>query len=314
MKIALGLLALPAVFGLKKTHKTRAIRKLNDQQQYDVDEYEFLQNYEQIYVTCDAEMSVMNQEGEYEYGAVVTRFCPTGATCDTDGTKKCEGGYGDYVVGIETYMQQFLEQFERGQEDNQNNNQNNGDDGFEFNFGEFGECRQFEVEQNENDGNQDGYDQAQAQYYIGPKCDGGNIRIALFTDEDCTAESYDVSFEDLTGVALPWSTSIIEDDDCKPYYCYGANENGEYEYNEFCTTMYEQANLKCETDMETFSPYGKSEGGCETIAAMLPVSSSGGNAGVFIIILIVAAVVGFGIWYFLQQKKKTAASQEGLMM
>jgi len=314
MKIATALLALPAVFGLKKSP---AIRKLNDaQDEYDaeVDEYEFLQNYEQVYMTCDSSMKVVNQEGEYEYGAVVTRFCPNGVTCDKDGKKKCEGGYGDYVVGIQTYMEQFMEQFERRQEQQNQYNQNNGEDEeeFDFNFAEFGECKEFNVE---NQNNQDGYDEEQEEvaYFIGPKCSEGDISIALFTDEDCKYESVDVTFKDLTGVDLPWSNSIIEDEDCTPYYCYGANENGEYEYNDFCTQVYEQANLKCEENMESYSPYGQTVSGCETIAAMLP-SSSGGAAGVFFIILLVAAVVGFGIWYFLQQKKKSAVSQEGLMM
>mmetsp|Transcript_4065 Transcript_4065/g.5342 ORF Transcript_4065/g.5342 Transcript_4065/m.5342 type:complete len:316 (+) Transcript_4065:81-1028(+) len=315
MKIALGLLALPSAFGLKKisaaaVRKIAAVRKLNDYEA-EQDDYEFLQNYEQIYMTCDASMQVTDADGNIEYGAVVSRFCPNGASCDNNGNKKCDDGYGDYVVGIETYMAEFLEQFERNNQDEEADGEED-ENAFDFNFAEFGECNQFELE---DDGDNDGDDEDgdQAQYFIGPHCSDGDIKIALFTDEDCQYESLDVTFQDLTGVALPWSTSILEDDDCKPYYCYGMNENGEYEYNDFCTQVVEQATQKCETRMDTFSPYGKTESGCESITALLP-TSSGGGAGAFIIVILVASVVGFAVFYFMQQKKKSAVNQEGLMM
>jgi len=312
MKIALSLLALPAAFGLKK--RSPAIRKLNDaQNDYDgeVDEYEFLQKYEQVYMTCDADMSIKNEEGDYEYGVVIARMCPNGATCDNDGKRKCKDGYGDYAVGIQTYMEQFLEQFERNQEDENEDQRrlNEEEEAFEFNFGEFGECSEFEVQNNNRRLNEE---EEEVKYYVGPKCDEGDIRIALFSDEDCKYES-SATFEELVGISMPWSESIIDDADCRPYYCSSTNENGEQEYNDFCTQIVEQASFKCEERMENYSIYGKTVAGCETISAMLPSSGAGGPA-VFLIVVLVASVVGFGAWYFMQQKKRSAVSQQGLAM
>lgn len=312
MKIALSLLALPAVFGLK-TKENRKLQNYNYQQgQYDQADMEFmyLQGYEQVYVTCDATMSVMAENGEYEYGAVLTRLCPTGATCDASGLKKCSSGYGDYVVGIQTYLQSFLEQFQREQEQQQQYNGNQNNNGMDFDFGDFGECKEFKVE-NQNQQYNQNQNGEEVQYFAGPLCEDGDIKIALFSDENCQYKSA-LTFYDLTGINLPWSDGIMHDEGCKGYYCYGMDQDGNYDFNDLCTDIVEQASLKCEEKMETTSMYGPNVNGCESIKAMLP-NEGGKKAGLIIGIILIIAVVGFGAWYFMQ-KKKAAVSQEGLMM
>ncbi|KAL7565804.1 hypothetical protein ACA910_015582 [Epithemia clementina (nom. ined.)] len=312
MKVAFAsslVLALPSALALSKV---TPFRQLNDQAAADgADDYEFLQSYEQVYVSCNADTQVANADGTTEYGAVVYRLCPSGTACSEKGGV-CKSGYGDYVVGMQTYMERFMQQFKRSQE--QNGDNANGNDG-QFNMEEFGECGQLNVEAADAD------DANQVTYFVGPMCDNGDIRLALFASYDGDAnacipanESKDVSFYDLTGVELPWSTSLMEDDKCKAYYCYGYNDNNEAEYNEFCTALYENAYMKCEANMATYSPNGQVVTNCEEISAMLPSSRKKGGAGWFIFALLVAAVAGFGVWYFLQQKKKSAVSQEGLMM
>ena len=318
MKIALSLLALPTVFGLKAAGKNRALQNYGNYQngQYEENqeqEFAYLMGYESVYMTCDGSKVVQPADGgEVEYGAVVMRLCPKDSTCNS-GKAKCSEGYGDYVIGIQTYMENFLEQFQRKQENQQQyQNQQAYDGQVEIDYAQLGDCREFNFENQNAD--QDGYDgQEQIQYYTGPICEDGDIKIALFTDQYCKTKST-VSFEDLAGIPLPWSDGIMTDEDCDAYMCYGADENGNYEYNEFCTDVIAAATLKCEEKMETVGPYGAQNSGCDSISAMLPRGANGGgNAGLIIIILLIVAVVGAGAWYFMQ-KKKSAASQEGLMM
>ena len=156
------------------------------------------------------------------------------------------------------------------------------------------------------------------QYFVGPACtEEGDVRIALYTDQYCRPdyESFDVTFEDLTGFELPYSDGgLMDDDECKAYYCFGQNDNGEYELNEFCMDIYENTPVKCEEKMETFSYYGQDVSGCEYISALMPEEKSSG-AWWFLFALLIAAIAGFGIWYFLNQKKKqSSVNSDGLMM
>ena len=334
MKLALAatlLLSVPSAFGFKKTAVLgRRLQDGNQNNQGDdaaeEDEFQFLQNYEQVYMTCDPNKMVYNQEdGNYEVGAVVYRLCPSGTACD-DNERACASGYGDYVVGLQTYMEGFMNQFKREQEEyNQYNGGNNQDE--EFNMEEFGQCGKFEVQANDDQNNQQEFDENgnELSYFIGPLCtEGGDIRLALFYGPDngedgetaCQPdyETAEGTFYELTGFNLPWSSSIMDDQKCKAYYCSAVNDNGEYEINEFCQQLFENSQMKCEEQMEYYSPYGQMVADCEEVEAMIPSYGSGNGAGWFVFLLLVACVVGFGVWYFMQQKKKSAVNQEGLMM
>ena len=312
MKIAFAttLLALPAAFGFKQTSVYgRDLQESSDDVQ--VDEYEFLQHYEQVYVTCDPNKIMTNVNGGYEYGAVVYRLCPSGTACSKRGNV-CNSGKGDYVIGLQTYMNRFMQQFQNEQQQSgtYNVDKNYGN----FNLEDFGQCGALNVES---------ADGSSVQYYVGPMCTtGGDIKLALFTYNEgdeyaCVPEneSKSTTFYELTGFDLPWSSSILDDEVCKAYYCYTYDENDAAQYNEFCEQMFQNAIMKCEEDMKYYSPYGQSISDCEAVSAMLPKStSSAGRAGWIIAALLVAGAAGFGAFYFIQQKKKSSVNQEGLMM
>jgi hypothetical protein len=279
-------------------------RRLDQNQEAD---YSFLQNYEQVFLKClKGEKSQNKEDGSWEYSSVAYRLCPVGNSCDAKG-KPCSEGYGDYIVGIETYTRAFFDQFER-----ENGEQQNADDANDFDFMEMGECRELDFQADDG-----------VQYYVGPGCtDAGDVKLTLYTDGYCRPayEVTETSFEELTGFELPYSNGIhsMEDGACKAYYCNSQNENGEYEVNEFCQEAYENAGSKCEERMEYTSSYtGADVSGCEYISALLPKSASGGGGGMwFLFALLIAAVAGFGIWFFLSHKKKqnTAVNSDGLMM
>jgi hypothetical protein len=282
-----------------------ASRKL-EQNGYDeaqeYDETSFLKNYEQVFLKCVPNTKIMSEDGSYDYNAVAYRMCPTGDAC-TNG-KVCSSGGGDYVVGLQTYVQAFFEQFDAENE----NDGENGDDAFDF--GEFGECRELNIEAND-DGNAN-----QVQYYIGPACtEDGDIKMALFTDQYCRPDyESEVSMQDLIGIALPYENGgLMDDDECKAYYCWAQNENYEYELNDFCEQLYTNSAYMCEEDMEFVSAVnGQNSAGCEIIKEMIPAAKGSGGA-VFLVVILIVAVAGVA-GYFVMQKKKTSGTSEGLMM
>jgi hypothetical protein len=300
MKVIVSSLLLSSMASAAQLPQSRRLDQNNQE------DYSFLQNYEQVFVKCLKGEKSQNEEGNWEYSSVAYRLCPTGSACDAKG-HVCSEGYGDFVVGIETYTKSYFEQFERD-----NGEQQNADDANDFDFMEFGECRELDYE-----GNDDG-----VQYYVGPGCtDNGDVKLTLYTDEYCRPayEVTETSFEDLTGFQLPYSNGIhsMEDGACKAYYCYGQNENGEYEINEFCQNAYAAAGSKCEEQMEYSGYSGQINSGCDYIHSLMPASTGGGGGGMwFLFALLIAAVAGFGIWFFLSNKKKqsTAVNSDGLMM
>lgn len=85
----------------------------------------FLRNYSIKLLGCIQGAQVINYEnGEQESSSVIFRLCPTD-TCSTYNELGCDSGYGDYVVGINTFLEAYMEgQDEENQGDNNNNNQN----------------------------------------------------------------------------------------------------------------------------------------------------------------------------------------------
>lgn len=268
-------------------------RKLNDGDDAEEEEYAFLQNYKMKMVSCKAGEMVKNQEnGEYEYNAIVYRMCPSSGDCDDDKETGCKEGYGDYVVGLNTFVQAYMEE----------QAENMGDDD-NFRLDEYAECREYE---NDND---DGNGYA---YYIGPACteDGTDVKLELYYDEACTQVPEDVTFEDISnGWTMPYSDGGVVSTSCGS--CMDVNDDGEYELREMCERLYEES-AKCETEMEYYGYYGKQEGACEYIETLLPSKSGSGSLGFLAFIVIIAAFGGYAFWW---KKKKAAnsAAASGLM-
>lgn len=287
-----GLVSSAAALSPAKRNLLKAARRLEDQNnnnnnnnnQQDEDEFSFLMGYELKLIGCKAGEQVRNPEnGEYENSAVIFRMCPEG--CDSDVATGCSSGYGDYVVGIQTFVQAYFED----QRDNMYYDDN-------FKVDEYAECREYEQE------NDDGGNQGQAYpYFIGPACteDGLDVKLELYYDEYCTQVPEEVTFEDISnGWSLPYgdgglvSTNCLS---CKEY------DNG-YALKEMCQQLYENSG-KCETEMESFSYYGKQEGSCEYIETLNPKASSGGAGKAFGWVIFILVVVGAFSAYVMWWKK-----------
>lgn len=264
-------------------------RKLNDGGE-DEDEFAFLQNYKMKMITCKTGEPVRDPEtGEYEMNAVVYRMCPSNGDCDDEATAGCKDGYGDYVVGLNTFVQAYMEDQAENMEYDDN-----------FKIDEYAECGEYE--NNNDDGN--GY-----QYYIGPACteDGTDIKLDLFYDEYCTQVPEDVTFEEVSnGWTMPYSDGGLVSTYCNS--CSQVNDDGEYETKEMCEQLYESSG-KCETNMESYHYYGKQEGACSYIEELLP-KSSGGNTGLLVVIALIAGAGAYAFWW---KKKKAAGASAGLM-
>lgn len=278
--------------------QARRLEDANGDDQEEEEEYAFLANYKIKMIQCiPGEAYVNPEDGEYEYSSVVFRLCPANEGCDDEDYSGCTTGYGDFVVGINSFVQEYLEDKREQME--------NDDD--EFNIEEYGECREFEVD-NDADGD-DGY---QYQYYVGPACgeDGKDIKLDFFIDEGCQTTSEEVTFEDISnGMALPYSSGGLVANACES--CSGYNDNGEYELSEFCMRLYENAG-KCESRMETYHYMGMQEGSCEYIAELLPVQKKGPGAAIgwtiLILVLVLAAVAAYSV-----MKQKKNEKEFGLM-
>lgn len=272
----------------------------NEDEAAEEEEYAFLSDYKLKLVSCKTgEVYVNPENGENEYSSVVFRLCPSTNGCDDEGNTGCSSGYGDYVIGLNSFVQEYLEQ--------KKEEMNGDDDG--FNMEEFGECREYEVDQDAEDG--DDEDEAeQAAYFVGPACmeDGTGVKLALFQDEDCLYTTEEVTFEEISnGVALPYSDGGLVSNYCES--CSVVNDDGEYELAEMCTNLYQDAG-KCEVNMETFHYAGQQVGSCEFIEEMIPRKSAVGAGKVIGWLFFVAFIVGGGyVAYTMFNKKddKTAS-------
>ena len=151
------------------------------------------------------------------------RLCPT-SECSMESAAGCSEGYGDYLIGMEEYLEAYFEAVEQDQEYNCEYEkeygdclcENNGDDGFDeeiceydcymskgmeycvdrnpyndddeeeekWELREMAECRNYEFENNNNRR----LEQEEVEYYVGAYCseNGGNIYLGLFTEDTCS--------------------------------------------------------------------------------------------------------------------------------
>jgi len=260
-----------------------------------------LAKYSLKLVGCKAGETVTNPEnGEYEYNAAIFRLCPTESGCSD--TSACNSGYGDYVVGLTTFVEAYFED----QKDNMQ-----WDDNFEVDG--YAKCEQYKIENNQ-DGEENQY--ANNAYYIGPSCtsDSKDVRLAVFEDETCTYES-ETAFEALSnGWSLPFSEGGLVSTSCID--CLDYNDNGEAEIRELCDELTANAASACEEKMEYFSANGQNSQGCDYIKELMPVqqkSSSKGKGGkIFGWFVFVAVVIGLAAYIVWWRKKKSAATSNGL--
>ena len=283
----LGLLASASAGKSATRNLLSKARKLedqgnNNQNQNNDNEYAFLMNYQLKLVSCKAGEQFQDPEtGEYEYNAAVFRLCP--GDCSDDSSTGCNGGHGDYVVGLNSFVQAYFE--------DQRDNMNYDD---QFKVDEYAECRQYEQE------NDDGNQNQNQVYYIGPACteDGKDVRLQMYNNEVCSSVPEDVTFETISnGWSLPYEDGGLVSDQC--ISCTDYNNGGEL--REMCTELYANAG-KCETNMEDYHYYGKQEGSCEYIQSLMPVQKSSGSVGkafgwVVFILVIVGAFSAYAMWW-----------------
>lgn len=234
----------------------------------------YLADYSLKMISCiQGEQSVNYERGRAESSTVIFRLCPLDS-CGTDNTTStpCEEGYGDFAVGIDTFADAYVETVKEYY--------NSGMQYYSYDYGEFnveeyvGECSLFDEEGAENDYSSYGYT-GYSYAYIGVACteDGTDIRLASFSDPYCSTES-DVSFSDShNGMALPYGDGGLIPNQCMS--CMTLNDQYEAELSEFCQQTYENANYRCEENMQSFnSYYGQDNRGCEYLEDKVPKSSS----------------------------------------
>lgn len=278
----------------------RSARRVEDAEQEE-EEFSFLGNYNVKVVGCKRELEqpIMNEEGEYEYSAVLLRLCPSGeGGCDSSISEGCSSGYGDMLVGVSTFVEAYFE-------DQEDDEDEDGDDAFEVD--KFAKCEEYNPDENADDANQGAWENY--QFYVGPTCsdDGLDLKLELFTDEYCTQVS-ETTFDTISnGWSLPYSTGGLVSTNCNS--CSEYNDDGEVEIKEMCQKSYENAALKCEEGMESYSYYGQNIQGCETIAEMFPAAKGGNGGKIFGWIVLAVCVAGLG-GYVMWWRKRKATSIE----
>lgn len=258
------------------------------------DEYAFLSGYSLKLLSCKSGEAYVNPvTGLTESSSVVFRLCPTTGDCSDESNNGCSAGYGDYVIGLNTFVYEYLEDKRDEMQTDDN-----------FKVEELGECRQYD---GDKDGEGDG-----TYYYVGPACsdDGAGVKVGLFTDAYCSEASTDVTFEELSnGISLPYSTGGLVSKYCES--CNGYNDKGEL--SPLCMDLHMYAG-KCETKMETYSSSGQDTSACDAISALIPKSQKSGNGGKVVgWLFFILVVAGVGAFAFTAMKKKKDEKTFGLM-
>lgn len=265
----------------------------------------FLNDYSIKLLSCIQGEQVINYEnGELESSTVIFRLCPSDS-CDANSALGCDSGYGDFAVGINTFLEAYMEQ----QQENQNNYGNGmmvyNQYGQEFNAEEYMECREYNMEegenqnqqqqyynqyQNYNNGNNNngednnngrqlqnnnyynayGYNQ-NAQFFIGPGCsaDGTTVVLGMYMDEFCSYPA-EVSFSDIAygwESGLPFSDGGLVSMNCVA--CYGPDQNYNWELSKMCSESYQFSTSRCEQNMTSYSYYGQNTQGCDYISNLV---------------------------------------------
>lgn len=275
-------------------------RRLEQDQEEDI--YGFLSNYAIKLIGCAAGEQYTNPEtAEVEYSSVIYRLCPVDS-CDDASATGCKKGYGDFAVGLQTFVQEWLE-------DKRDNMQQ--DDMFKVE--QLGECREYMVD---NDAQEDG--EEAVVYYVGPACgsEKAEIVVGLFSEATCVTPAAKTFEEISNGWSLPYSTSGagLVTNACE--MCAGYDDQGAYGVSDMCTTLFDGAASKCMTGMESLNSYGADETGCSYIQNLVPKTSSskaGAAVGwtIFALVIVGAAAYGYTKWW-LKKKQTSSLASDGM--
>ena len=269
-------------------------RRLEDEDQGDdnadvdmADVEAFLLDYSVKFMSCHGDQVLTDADYNDHFGVVIFRMCPSNS-CSDDSA--CSSDYADFAIDVGTFVDVFIED----QADNMN-----WDDSF---GGEFGECQQYEAEN--DDGN---------VYYVGPSCteDETGIKMGLFEDQYCYQESM-TSFETISnGWTLPYSSGGLVTTQCMG--C--ADDDGEIK--ELCTGLYEDAPYRCESEFDfkhyyydvnfEMYRYGQDTTGCTKINVLSRPRSTFSNEAVWtdaILAVMLLAVTAGGYFYYSQWWEK----------
>jgi len=110
----------------------------------------FLNNYSIKLLSCIQGEQIINYEnGEAEPSTVVFRLCPSN-TCDMNSAMGCDSGYGDYAVGINTFLEAYMESQEDNDQDQYGGNSMLAYNSYgqEFDASEYMECAEYDAEEN----------------------------------------------------------------------------------------------------------------------------------------------------------------------
>jgi len=181
------------------------------------------------------------------------RLCPT-ETCLSSDAGGCDSGFGDYILDMNIFMENYLEAQMNAEEfacenyrenvcdcddDDQKDDQFDRDEceydcyvngGMDYciedeneeavDLARYAECEQFEV-QNDDDANANDDDAEDVEYYMGPYCasQGGSILMGLFSDDTCTvfadSGAGKSTYASLTGgETMPYSSKTMIGSNC----------------------------------------------------------------------------------------------------
>jgi hypothetical protein len=299
------------------------------------------------------------------------RLCPSGS-CTMENPSGCKEGYGDYIIGMEDYLQAYSQavqqdqeyscQYEKNygdcvcdgenqgddfnrdyceydcymgkgmeycvdrnpyEENNGNNNKNNQNQ--QQNMQELAECRQLEI----NNNNQRKLEDAQAVYYLGAYCSetGGSIHLGLFTEDTCSqfADSNNgaTTYASLTGSSLPYSDTTMIGTEClsckepKEVNKNGENQNNENDQEdadqvkEVCEQLYANSG-KCEANLSSSTVKYPNTNGCNFMEGVKIYRKNGSiiqkkssvntTASIFIGLFACSFVLLGGYAYYLKTK------------
>ena len=270
--------------------RPRVLESARGLEEAEENEYAFLSNYQMKMISCTPDGSIGYTGFEMEqFGRVVFRLCPSNGNCSDAAGKSCDAGYGEYVIGINDFVHKYLVQIrEEPQVDD------------DFDIEQLPYCHQY----------------ADSDYYAGPRCttDRTNIRMALFTDENCKHLAENVIFDDISaGIALPYYEGRLVSDSCES--CSSVNDNGEAGVSEMCLVLYEQVPFKCESEMEFHRndpDYDFFD--CRMIELFTSQTKQSGTqsgAGMVIVVIIVVILIGISLVGFalsvMEKEKKIDA-------
>ena len=268
LSIATLILLLCTTVAASATHVIENARRFLEDQSAVEDDYSFLAYYSLKMISCRSEFpAVIQSETEFriEYSTILFRLCPSNGECNDDVGMGCSAGYGDYTIGINTFVKAYLEH--KG-----NEIQQLADDNFQIE--DLAKCRQYKADQNS--------DYPNALVYVGPTCtaDGTGVRMALFSDKKCeTLVNGVLTFEEVSaGRALPYSDGGLVAQSCES--CTSSvnddNDNDEAGVNELCLGLYQNTEYQCEVKMAIVTGHSNIDDiGCDIIHSLSDRSTIG---------------------------------------